>query len=1384
MSIPDRGTCDTEQGGFALLVVGRDLIGKWVGVAMSGTTKNGVVDGTDADNVINEYLYEDGQGDRVSDQDDIVKAGGGDDVVSGGGGADIIHGGEGNDQLYGGQGAASGAMEYARETFQWSKLQDPDHYKHTVHDGTDLDGHSFTQTTGHVVVTLDVPHQSQSLTDSDFETEKVYTGGLSGVSSHSSLESSANCDDSHAVYELGFSDPVRDVRFNVTDIDSNKAQVKILAYDAAGNVLPVDLSGGSDIALFDLDGDGHAETAQGTDYSSKPHYSDNAITVSIAGPVARIEIVHENIGTGSSVINVTDVAFEAPTGQYLPSAADGNDAIYGDAGDDVIYGQDGDDILSGGDGDDVIYGGHGDLPAAPAIPGEREAFRWSELADPDGSKHGKIDDNDDMDGHVFTQNTGSVVVTVDIPRESQTRTDTNFETEKVNIDGIDGGDLSVDRYSSLESEADHRDSEAVYGMSFSDPVTDVNFRVTDIDGNRAQVQIRAYDVNGNLIPVHLTGGSDIALSDLDGDGHAETAHGTDSHSHPDDADNAILVEIAGPVARIEIEHENIGSGSSHINVTDVFFNAPSTSAPFGPDGDDVIDGGAGDDVLYGEDGNDTITGGTGADQIFGGDDRDVIYGGAGDVIDGGEGGDDYDRLIVDGPANVIYNANDPESGRVDFLGENGTVTGTLTFKNIENVEVNTALDGIVSGTSGDDVIDADYTGDLHGDRVDNNDAILSGEFGDDDIIRAGDGDDVILAGAGNDDVDGGAGDDRIVIGDGFGIDDVIGGEAGETNGDVLDGSALTQDAIVTFAEPERGGLKTVDGGATNRVHFDEIETVITGSGDDDITGSEGDDTLISGAGNDTVVGGAGDDVIDTSAPLSANPLPDIGYPGYFPADNDPNNDQDTVDGGAGNDIIITGDDADTIIGGSGNDTIDAGFDADTIDGGSGDDVIIGGEGSDNIDGGSGHDIIYGGLDPAYPDSLNIPDSQDLAPNNGQDVIHGGAGNDIIYGQDDNDMLFGDAGNDILDGGIDDDVIDGGLGDDTILASIGDDVVIGGDGTDTFDSTNTASPSGTPRGVDVAVSDAGDGSAELLGLNGQTVAAQSLESVERFVAGEEAGAHPDTITLQTVVTDVADIQNLDDTASGVFTPDNGTGAIAFGPGTGTVLSQILNNPGHKGSYTITSGDESGQIGNIAFENFETINFKVICFTPNTAILTSRGEVLVQDLREGDLVVTRDNGMQPVRWIGRKKVQAMDLMRQPELRPVLIKAGSLGGGLPLRDMMVSPAHRMLLVNHETDMLFGEHEVLVAAKHLTKRAGVMRAEVTNTEYIHFMCDQHEVVLANGSWSESFQPGEYALGTLENDQREELFKLFPELRHEGKLCSFPSARTTLKKHEVALLP
>jgi Hint domain len=203
------------------------------------------------------------------------------------------------------------------------------------------------------------------------------------------------------------------------------------------------------------------------------------------------------------------------------------------------------------------------------------------------------------------------------------------------------------------------------------------------------------------------------------------------------------------------------------------------------------------------------------------------------------------------------------------------------------------------------------------------------------------------------------------------------------------------------------------------------------------------------------------------------------------------------------------------------------------------------------------------------------------------------------------------------------------------------------------------------------------------------------------------------------------------------------------------------------------------GTLTFRNIDTV--VIPCFTPGTLIQTDRGEVLVEAIVPGDRVLTRDRGYQAVRWVGRRHLTKDDLGVTPHLVPVRIERGALGPDMPSRDMQVSPQQRLLVQGPRTKLLFGETEVLVPALHLIGYPGIGRADVAITDYIHIMCDRHEVIWSDGIWTESFQPGDQTLAGLDAAQRGELQEIFPALR--ARSGGFAAARRTLRRHEADLL-
>ncbi|MHA3916449.1 Hint domain-containing protein [Halovulum sp. GXIMD14793] len=217
-------------------------------------------------------------------------------------------------------------------------------------------------------------------------------------------------------------------------------------------------------------------------------------------------------------------------------------------------------------------------------------------------------------------------------------------------------------------------------------------------------------------------------------------------------------------------------------------------------------------------------------------------------------------------------------------------------------------------------------------------------------------------------------------------------------------------------------------------------------------------------------------------------------------------------------------------------------------------------------------------------------------------------------------------------------------------------------------------------------------------------------------------------------------------------------------------------------SLTTSELNDIIGGLG-NTFETDVSDVVCFTAGTLIRCPQGDIPVEALRPGDLVITADRGAQPVRWIGRRQLGLAELMARPGLRPVRIAAGSIAPGVPDSDLWVSPEHRLLLDGFRVSTLFDASAVLATARSLTGLGGIgVDNQTTAVEYIHIMFDQHEIVWSNGTPTESFHATASGLDNLAAATRAEVLTLFPELRTNPDHCAAP-ARALLSDHEAALM-
>ena len=135
---------------------------------------------------------------------------------------------------------------------------------------------------------------------------------------------------------------------------------------------------------------------------------------------------------------------------------------------------------------------------------------------------------------------------------------------------------------------------------------------------------------------------------------------------------------------------------------------------------------------------------------------------------------------------------------------------------------------------------------------------------------------------------------------------------------------------------------------------------------------------------------------------------------------------------------------------------------------------------------------------------------------------------------------------------------------------------------------------------------------------------------------------------------------------------------------------------------------------------------VSFTRGTHITLASGEQRrVEDLKVGDRVLTRDDGAQPIRWIGASTLRAVGAFA-----PVLIRKGALHNA---NDLILSPDHRIFVYQREDRLGAGRSEVLIKVRHLINGTTVVQQEGGFVDYFQILFDDHQIIYAEGIAAES---------------------------------------------------
>ena len=207
---------------------------------------------------------------------------------------------------------------------------------------------------------------------------------------------------------------------------------------------------------------------------------------------------------------------------------------------------------------------------------------------------------------------------------------------------------------------------------------------------------------------------------------------------------------------------------------------------------------------------------------------------------------------------------------------------------------------------------------------------------------------------------------------------------------------------------------------------------------------------------------------------------------------------------------------------------------------------------------------------------------------------------------------------------------------------------------------------------------------------------------------------------------------------------------------STFSVALLSPDGDFIYTLAQVEEVSQVTltATAFAGATGTIIEIACYCSGTNIHTSEGERSVETLAIGDTVITASGQHRSIRWIGRRSYAGRFLAANRGVQPVRFSAGSLGEGLPHRDLLVSAEHAMFL-----DGLLIPARCLVNGSTIVQERGLARVD-----YFHIELDSHDVLLAEGAASESYLDDD-SRGMFHNAS--EYAVLYPGMPTLGGFCA-----------------
>jgi autotransporter passenger strand-loop-strand repeat protein len=233
---------------------------------------------------------------------------------------------------------------------------------------------------------------------------------------------------------------------------------------------------------------------------------------------------------------------------------------------------------------------------------------------------------------------------------------------------------------------------------------------------------------------------------------------------------------------------------------------------------------------------------------------------------------------------------------------------------------------------------------------------------------------------------------------------------------------------------------------------------------------------------------------------------------------------------------------------------------------------------------------------------------------------------------------------------------------------------------------------------------------------------------------EGGSFTDAVLQTGGTIDLADFAAADEINATLASGD----ALTISANGTQITLQLAGD--YSGEYFHASSDGTG--------GTDIIVNDIACYCAGTRIRTRTGDVAVEHLKPGDLVLTSTGFMRPITWIGHRSL-ACDRQPIPEAAwPIRVTAHAFGENLPARDLWLSPAHAVLV-----------EDVLIPILRLVNGVTIAQQRLPSVTYFHVELASHDIILAENLPAESY---------LDTGNRAG----FPPARHQGFLPALPRGR------------